>query len=280
MSVAVAASSFGPVRPSPTLSSEQASNDREGARARDEAAARRRRAEGANCFAFCGGAALIAEGAAVHHRGARPLGGGGRGKPARCALMRPPPCRAARPRSRRTSGTTRAARRACPCRRSRRCRARGLLVRVDDARHALRDDDHRGGARALGGDAARSRASVATSSAEKASSNRNTRGRRSRARAIDSRWRWPPETFVPPYPIGESSFAASPRAKSRACAAASAAQSCSSFAAGVAVAQVRGHRAGEQEGPLRHEPDARPHRVESEHARRHRRAGPRPSSDR
>src|SRR2546429_636633 len=52
--------------------------------------------------------------------------------------------------------------------------------------------------------AARSLASVARSSAENESSNRNTAGSRSRARAIASRWRWPPETLVPPCAIGAS----------------------------------------------------------------------------
>jgi Protein of unknown function (DUF998) len=49
--------------------------------------------------------------------------------------------------------------------------------------------------------ATRSRASVAASSTEKQSSNRYRRGRFTSARAIDSRWRRPPETFVLGQPV-------------------------------------------------------------------------------
>src|SRR5207237_506916 len=64
--------------------------------------------------------------------------------------------------------------------------------------------------------AARTRASVARSSAEKESSNRNTAGSRRSARAIARRWRWPPETLVPPCAIGLSSPAGIARTKSAA----------------------------------------------------------------
>ena len=52
--------------------------------------------------------------------------------------------------------------------------------------------------------AARSRASVPRSSAENESSNTKISGRTTRARAIESRCRCPPDTFVPPWVISLS----------------------------------------------------------------------------
>ena len=51
----------------------------------------------------------------------------------------------------------------------------------------------------------RSRASVVRSRAENESSNTRMRGRCTIARAIARRWRWPPDTFVPPCAMGASS---------------------------------------------------------------------------
>ena len=73
--------------------------------------------------------------------------------------------------------------------------------------------------------AARSRVSVATSRAENESSKRYTLGLVTRARAMQSRWRWPPETFVPPWAILASSPFFLSRTKSSPCATRSASQS-------------------------------------------------------
>ena len=78
------------------------------------------------------------------------------------------------------------------------------------------------------------------------------------ARAIASRWRWPPDTFVPPWVIGASSPSSIASTKSRPWAISSACQSSSSVASGVAEAQVAGDGAREQERLLRDEPDPAP----------------------
>src|SRR5690606_19849940 len=78
--------------------------------------------------------------------------------------------------------------------------------------------------------AARSRASVVTSSAENESSNRYTAGFATSARAMLSRWRWPPETLVPPWATGSSRPSGIARTKSSAWATRSACQSSSSVA--------------------------------------------------
>jgi hypothetical protein len=86
--------------------------------------------------------------------------------------------------------------------------------------------------RAAGFRAARSRASVAASSAEKQSSNRYRRGRFTSARAIDSRCRWPPETLVPPWSMGASSWPGMAATKSAAWAMSRACHSSVSVASG------------------------------------------------
>ena len=79
----------------------------------------------------------------------------------------------------------------------------------------------------------RSRASVAASSAEKQSSNRYSRGFFTIARAIDSRWRCPPETLVPPWSIGAARSPGIKATKSRAWATSRARHSSASVAAGL-----------------------------------------------
>ena len=110
--------------------------------------------------------------------------------------------------------------------------------------------------------AARSRASVAASSAEKQSSNRYTRGCFTIARAIDSRWRCPPETLVPPWSIGASRPPGIAATKSRAWATSRARHSSASVAVGPAEPQVVGDRAAEQERRLRDQADGAPQLLE------------------
>lgn len=70
------------------------------------------------------------------------------------------------------------------------------LVRVADRGGPLRDDKG-GGPRCKAADGLRSRASVAKSRAEALSSRMRISGRRTSARAMVRRCRWPPERFRP-----------------------------------------------------------------------------------
>src|SRR5437660_5529235 len=86
-------------------------------------------------------------------------------------------------------------------------------------------------------------------------------GRLTIARAIASRWRWPPETLVPPWSIGASSWPGMAATKSRACAISSAPELRVSGAL-VAEAEVLRDRALEEIRSLRNEPDACPEPIE------------------
>ena len=77
------------------------------------------------------------------------------------------------------------------------------LVGQRDRREAVRDDDRRA-ALHHGCSASRMRASVVASTEAVASSRIRTRGSTSSARAIESRWRWPPESVSPRSPTSVS----------------------------------------------------------------------------
>ena len=240
-----------------------------------EQAPRRRRR---TCFAFCGGPIHAPTGRAS--AGRRRRGRGGRGTVA--SLMRPPPApRSARSRSRRTSGTSRqlgvraVADDAC------RRRARGSGRASTDARDALRDEDHRR-VRACAARARRAAGPRSRDRARRTSRRTGTRaGSRSSARAIASRWRWPPETFVPPCAIGASSFCGIASTKSLRLRELERGPQLVVGRVGVAEPQVRRDRAARTDtraaAPRRSAPTAPRARARG---RRRRRRAPRPRSDR
>ena len=103
-------------------------------------------------------------------------------------------------------------------------------VGLEDGADPLRDDDHgrcHGSGRALPrGGARRWRRRGPRSSRRRGRS----RGRLTSARAMARRWRWPPDTFVPPWSTGASSPPGMAATKSRAWATSSAVQRSSSVA--------------------------------------------------
>ena len=112
--------------------------------------------------------------------------------------------------------------------------------------------------RVTGLSADRSLASVDRSRAEKLSSNRKTSGLATRARAMASRWRWPPETLVPPWAIGDVQALRHGPDEVLGLGDPQRLPQLVVGRVGVAVAQVGGDRAGEQVGLLRHQADPRP----------------------
>ena len=133
------------------------------------------------------------------------------------------------------------------------------LVRVANARDALRDDDHRRVCASRGASAARSRASVARSSAENESSNRSTRRARAAARARSrAAGAGRPRRSCRPARSAPRASAASPRRSPCACASSSARPQLLVGGVGVAEPQVRRDRAREQIRALRHHADPRP----------------------
>ena len=83
------------------------------------------------------------------------------------------------------------------------------------------------------------------------------RVRRSSARAMAMRWRWPPDRRAPPSPMKVSRPSGSARRKFSALASRAAAQISSSLGVPMAVAQVVAGRGGEDHRFLRHHGDAR-----------------------
>ena len=98
--------------------------------------------------------------------------------------------------------------------------------------------------------------SVIESSDDVASSKTSRSGLRSRARAIDSRWRSPPDTLTPPSPITCRGLRAARPAASGRRLFASASRQCIVGCVRVHEQQVLANRAGEQLRLLRHEADA------------------------
>jgi hypothetical protein len=102
---------------------------------------------------------------------------------------------------------------------------------------------------------------VAVSSEENESSKMYSSGRFTRARAMASRCRCPPETLVPPCEMGASSPPSISRTKPSAWAMSSARHSLVLGGVRLAVLQVAADRAGKQVRPLRHQPDVPPQQV-------------------
>ena len=164
--------------------------------------------------------------AGARRRGCRPR----RPPPGRPLMPRPPPRTAASRRSRDRSRWSRAARGGCRCRRpgpSSMTMIRSAFMIVADP---LGDDDHRRVAElalerrpqpGVGREVERGEAVV---------EDVDRGARLTSARAIASRWRWPPETFVPPWVIGASRPPSISSTKSRAWAISSACHSSSSVA--------------------------------------------------
>ncbi len=177
------------------------------------------------------------------------------------SLMPPPPPRAGTRRSRRRSGS---------CASSSSCVPRPTISPSSSTtiwsasmivETRWRHDDHGGVARCAA--AARRAAGRRSRGRAPRTSRRTGRSRAcaTSARAIASRWRWPPETLVPPWAIGASSPSGIASTKSRACATSSACHSSLVGGVRVAVAQVARDRAGEQVRPLRDQPDPAPQHV-------------------
>ena len=87
-------------------------------------------------------------------------------------------------------------------------------------------------------------------------------GLATRARAMASRWRCPPETLVPPWAIGDSEPAGHGPDEVLGLGDPQRVPQLVVGGVGVAVAQVAGHGAGEQVRLLRHQADARPEVLE------------------
>ena len=105
-------------------------------------------------------------------------------------------------------------------------------------------------------------ASVVRSSAENESSKTRMSGRCTIARAIASRWRWPPDTLVPPWAMRP--FEAALHVGDEVAALRDLERVPELGVGGLLAAepQVGGHGAGEEEGALRHEADGLPEPVE------------------
>ena len=175
---------------------------------------------------------------------------------ARC-ITRLPPRRAARRRSRGTSRWSRAARRACRCRRW--CRLSSTMIWSACMMVPTRWATMITVASAVClFSAARSLASVVKSSAEKLSSKMWILACLASARAMARRWRWPPETLAPPWAICALELL---RHLVDELAALRDLEVAPELLVGrllVAVAQVAGHGAAEQERLLRHQADPAP----------------------
>ena len=103
-------------------------------------------------------------------------------------------------------------------------------------------------------------------------------GLRTSARAMARRWRWPPDTFVPPWAIGASSPPGMARHEVARLGDLERLPQLLVGGVGVGEAQVAGHRAGEQVGLLRHEADAGSTASRGRgRGRRRRRRAPRPT---